>query len=234
VVTVALIGADGAGKTSVARRLEQGTSLRVKYLYMGANPEAANHKLPTTRLIVKIKRLLGKETHAGGPPDPQRRKAPARNPLRRAVAALKSMLRLLNHVGEEWYRQVIAWRYRRSGYVVVFDRHFFPDHYAHDIGGSAGGHRPLARRIHGYLLRRFYPRPDLIIVLDAPAQVLFERKGEGTVELVERRRQEYFRLRGVVPHFVVVDANRPLDAVVQDVTDIIGAFREAKEASRAG
>ena len=48
-VTVALIGADGAGKTSVARALERSRDLPIKYLYMGINTEASNHMLPTTR-----------------------------------------------------------------------------------------------------------------------------------------------------------------------------------------
>ena len=39
-VTVALIGADGAGKTTVGRRLEEGGEVRIKYLYMGINAAA--------------------------------------------------------------------------------------------------------------------------------------------------------------------------------------------------
>ena len=55
------------------------------------------------------------------------------------------------------------------------------------------------RRIHGYNLRRLYPRPDLVILLDAPAEVFFARKGEGTLESIESRRQEYLAQRDDVP-----------------------------------
>ena len=54
--TVALIGPDGAGKTTVARRLEGALGLPVRYLYMGVNPTSSNRLLPTTRLVRAIRR----------------------------------------------------------------------------------------------------------------------------------------------------------------------------------
>jgi len=249
-VTVALIGADGAGKTSVGRRLGDSgpgenrlgdeSALPLKYLYMGINPEASNHMLPTTRLALRVKLWLGKETHVGGPPDPARREPPPRGVLKRALSGLKSSLRTANQLGEEWFRQFLAWYYQRRGYVVLFDRHFYSDYYAHDIsedlgegvGEGAGGNsrrRSLSRRIHGFILKRFYPKPDLLILLDAPADVLFARKREGTVELIENRRQEYFQLREHVPHFVVVNADQPFDAVTQEVIDVIREFQPEGE-----
>ncbi len=64
-VTVALIGADGAGKTTIGHRLEKESTLPMKYIYMGENPESGNHTLPTTRMILKVKRALGKSSHDG-------------------------------------------------------------------------------------------------------------------------------------------------------------------------
>lgn len=228
-VTVALIGADGAGKTTVARRLEAETSLPIKYIYMGANPEASNHTLPTTRLVQAAKRWLGKETHAGGPPDRERRKAQERRRANRVLSRIKSGVRLVNQVGEEWYRQWLAWYYQRRGYVVLFDRHFYSDYYAHDISDEEQG-QPLSRRIHGFMLNKFYPRPDLVILLDASAAILFARKGEGSVDLIEQRRQEYFQLRDLVPHFAVVDVAQTLDSVTDEVLSTICRFREGGEA----
>jgi cytidylate kinase len=54
--TVALIGPDGAGKTTISRRLEHELPLPVKYVYMGINTVASNHMLPTTRLACAMKR----------------------------------------------------------------------------------------------------------------------------------------------------------------------------------
>ncbi|MDQ4077229.1 MAG: hypothetical protein M3220_13395, partial [Chloroflexota bacterium] len=113
--------------------------------------------------------------------------------------------------------------YRHRGYIVLFDRHFFADYFAHDIVGEASD-RPRSRRIHGYMLQRFYPQPDLVIFLDAPPELLFARKGEGTVALLERRRQEYLQLRDHVRHFCIVDATQPVDEVVRDVASLIQDF----------
>lgn len=221
-VTVALIGPDGAGKTTICRQLEQTLPLPVKYLYMGVNRDASNSMLPTTRLIRAVKRRLGAPPDTAGPPDPARIKRRPKGMLKGLLYDLKGALRLANQLGEEWYRQGLAWYYQRRGYVVLFDRHFYADYYAYDI---ANGHheRPFTRRVHGFLLQHAYPRPDLVVYLDAPAEVLFARKGEGTIAALERRRQEYLQLRDLVREFVVVDASRPLDQVVSTVADLIEA-----------
>jgi hypothetical protein len=57
--TVALIGPDGAGKTTIGRRLEHALPRPVKYIYMGVNLDSSNVMLPTTRLVKAIKRALG-------------------------------------------------------------------------------------------------------------------------------------------------------------------------------
>lgn len=241
-VTVALVGADGAGKTTVARALSAERSAAsaatdrrggptLRYLYMGTNPEASRVALPTTHLIAWLRRRRSGESNtAGGPPDPSRQ---ARRPSSRARLALGLLRRapgLVHRIADESYRQLVAWWWQVRGDVVVFDRHFFPDYFAHDIDRDprAVG---LDRRLHGWFLSRVYPRPDMVIVLDAPAEVLFARKGEGTPALLEARRQEYFALRDQVRHFAVVDADRPAELVRSDV---LGHISRLVETSTAG
>ncbi|HBY96443.1 MAG TPA: hypothetical protein DEP84_21285 [Chloroflexi bacterium] len=225
--TVALIGADGAGKTTIGRRLEHALPLPVKYVYMGINLDASNHMLPTTRLIYAVRRALGIARDEGGPPDRQGAKPRPNGALKRLMLELKSSFRLANRMGEEWFRQGLAWYYQRRGHIVLFDRHFFSDYYTHDIANGGKG-RPLASRIHGLMLDRLYPKPDLVICLDAPAEILFARKGEGTLESVEQRRQEYLQLRKLVTHFELVDASRPADDVARAVTELIWDVYRAK------
>jgi hypothetical protein len=194
---------------------------------MGVNLDSSNVMLPTTRLVKVLKRALGAPPDVAGPPDPTRVKPPPRGLVKRTLAGVKSALRLVYQLSEEWFRQGLTWYYQRRGYIVLFDRHYFSDYYAYDIAHSPKG-QPLARRIHGFVLQRLYPRPDLVIYLDAPAEVLFQRKGEGTLDALERRRQEYLQMRDLVRHFVVVDASLPVEEVGRTVAGVISDFYRHK------
>jgi len=216
--TVALIGCDGAGKTTVARALERDAGLPIRYLYMGVSGESSNRQLPTTRLANAVKRARGD----GASPGPGGAVAPASPPgrVRRLRRATRAGLRLANRLAEEWYRQLLAEAYRARGEIVVFDRHFLADYHAYDVAGSG---RPLARRIHGWVLSRVYPRPDLVVFLDAPPAVLHARKGEGTLASLARRRADYLGLAdsGLGGAFAVVSATQPLPHVVEEVAALI-------------
>jgi len=227
VFTVALIGPDGAGKSTIGQQLEHLLPLPVKYVYMGVNLESSNLVLPTTRILLEIKRARGARPDMAGPPDPERVKPLPKNKLKRAAVELKVGLRMANLMAEEWFRQAIVWRHLRQGNIVLFDRHFFADYYALEIVDD-GTKKPIGRRVHSYMLKHYYPKPDLIICLDAPAEVLFARKGEGTPALLERRRQEYLQLRNVVDHFATVDATQSQAEVIRQVKDLICNFYQLK------
>jgi thymidylate kinase len=222
--SVALIGCDGAGKTTVARTLERETDLPLHYLYMGVSSDSSNRQLPTTKLAHRIKRARGAAPDTAGPQPPKPPPGPA-SPLKRLRRSTRSTLRLTNRLAEEWYRQLIAMWALRRGSIVVFDRHFVADYHAADM---AAEQRTLARRVHGWLLLKTYPHPDLIVFLDAPAEVLFARKGEGTIASLTRRREEYMALRNEVEDFVVVPATQPLGDVVEQVEGIIRGYGAAR------
>ncbi len=222
--TVALIGADGAGKTTIGRRLEQTLPVPAKYVYMGVNLDSSNHMLPTTRLIHSLKRAFGAKADTGGPPDPNQAPPSPERLAWRIGASLKGSLGLVVRISEEWFRQALAWYYLIRGNIVVFDRHFYADYYAYDVAQN-NNHKTRRMRIHGWMLEHLYPKPDLVIFLDAPAEVLFARKREGTLAALEHRRQEYLQMCSVVPHFAVVDASRSEDEVALAVTEVIESFR---------
>jgi thymidylate kinase len=227
--TVAFIGPDGVGKTTVGREVERTYPSRVKYLYMGDNVEASNYILPTTRWW----RTRGGPQRAGGakmgPSGPKRHPATGSNPLRRSVKAVRGEIRyvfsLTTRFLEEAYRQVVANRFSKRGYIVLFDRHFILDYYHNDILAAAGK-RSVRRRLHGTIVRWLTREPDLVICLDAPGAVVFQRKGEFSPEFLEGRRAQYLSLQNIVKNFAVVNADREVGLVIQDVSRVIADFQE--------
>jgi thymidylate kinase len=100
---------------------------------------------------------------------------------------------------------------------VVFDR------YAHDLAVDPhrfryGGPMALARAVVATV-----PAPDLVLVLDAPPEVLLARKRELPQEELERQREAYRRLAAAHDGMVMIDASRPFDEVAAAVH---GAIRD--------
>jgi thymidylate kinase len=226
VFTVALIGPDGSGKTTVSRRLESELGLPVRLIYMGVNRYASGVMLPHNRLILALRRSRRGDDPEAASDLPTPRPPPATVP-RRVAASLRSGLWLISWLAEESYRLAVARRYTRRGEVVIFDRHFFADFFATDIG-AADGSRPLGRRIHGFILKRVFPRPDLVVCLDAPAEVLYARKPEGSIERVRQKREEYLAVLEALPEFVIVDAAMPTDDVLEEVATTIRSFYDRR------
>lgn len=138
-------------------------------------------------------------------------------------------------------RAVLYWFvYYTLGYVIVVhlalarsrlilhDRHFVdalvdPRRYRY------GGPLWLLR-----LIWHFVPKPDFIILLDAPPAVLQGRKQEVPFEETARQRQAYLSLLETLENGHVVDAVRPLKMVVGDVNEIILKHLKTRIARRLG
>jgi thymidylate kinase len=216
VLTVALVGADGAGKTTIGRRLPVLLDRPARYVYLGANPASATHALPTTRLVHRLRMRRG-TADAGGPPSLDRDLGPTRQGtiLHRSLRSTRAGGRVAHQIAEGTYqRSAIAW-HRARGRVVVVDRWYGADHHAHEL--APGQRLTASRRVRAAFLRRAFPVPDLVLVLDAPADVLHRRKGEGTEAELARRRGEYLDYLRTVPCGHRIDAARPLDEVLADV-----------------
>jgi len=235
-LTVALVGPDGAGKSTISSRLRRAAlPAPVTTIYMGVNLDASTLMLPTTRLLLAAKRARGGRPDLVASPLRDVDPGPDEAADTGRGAALRSTARMAVWMTEEWLRQLVALGHGLRGRIVVFDRHFFLDYYHADVeaagqGGRRQRRRGTAQRLHGWMLARLYPKPDLVILLDAPAEVLHARKPEATVAWLERRRQQYLELAPLVPEFVVVDVDRPLDAVVSEVVAAIESSWKAKNA----
>jgi thymidylate kinase len=192
-LNVVFLGPDGAGKSSVIQA--------VGPMLAGAFSRTACYSFPPA--------LLGRLLRGADPPYILPHALPPRSFLTSAV------------------RAVLYWfAYYTFGYVTVrlalarntlilHDRHLV-DTLVDSRRYRYGGPLWLLR-----LLWRLVPKPDLIILLDAPPGVLQARKQEVPFEESARQREAYLSLVGTMKNGHIVDAARPLEQVVGDVNEII-------------
>lgn len=212
-LTVALIGSDGSGKTSIGRALHSSLPFRVKYMYMGPSIDSSNYALPTSRLYHYLKRSLRKRSNGG--------ETSGRSRIRSldepdTLGKLGATARLLHRLAEEWYRQAISWMFQLRGYVVLYDRHFVFEFAPVDLGRETDTRR-LSDRIHLWILTHIYPHPDLVFFLDAPPETLLERKPEATADYLNARQVAILKVGSRMKNFIRIDASRPLDRVIDDI-----------------
>jgi thymidylate kinase len=79
---------------------------------------------------------------------------------------------------------------------------------------------------------RIVPRPNLVILLDAPAEVLWSRKQEVPFEEVVRQREAYLQIAQSMSSTIVVNAARPLAEVIHDVDCVIVEYFARRTAER--
>ncbi len=218
--TVALVGLDGCGKSTLARRLAAELPLPASLLYFGVNQEASNVLLPTTRAVLWLKRRLGGRADLSGPAGPEGCRDRRGTGWTKWARLLRSCLRVGILASEEAYRHALLLRLLRRGRVVLCDRHFACDYLA-AVRSEPDRAPDLPHRIHGWWMTRLIPWPDLVILLDAPAGVLRTRKDGPALEWIERRRRGYLRLGELPGRFTVVDAALPADAVFRNVRERI-------------
>jgi phosphoglycerate dehydrogenase-like enzyme/thymidylate kinase len=223
-LAVAVVGADGAGKSSVIHSLLRETAVPFRYVYMGASIESANYSLPSSRWLTRRKRRLLRPVIRESSPLPPAALMTASMQERLGGTAFIKAAGFVNRVLEEWYRQCVVWIFRWRGYVVLCDRHFLFE-YCPDSPAQQDRAASWTERAHAWLLRHLYPRPDLTLFLDAPAETLHARKPEWALAHLTRQREGILAQSRVTPEFVTLDANEPLERVVAAAYASIAARR---------
>jgi thymidylate kinase len=223
--TVAVIGPDGAGKSTLIDTLEAELPYPLKRIYMGVNPNAATHALPTTRLIWFLKRRLNRPMpnyQIDREQDVPKQDRPQKV-HKQILRELKSAFFVVNRVSEQWYRQWFCWYYQWRGNLVLIDRHFYLDYLAVKLSAPVD-RSVMAWRLHDFLIERVYPRPHLTLYLDAPPEVLYARKQEASLARLQKMREAYTQIRHHVPHFEVLDATLAAEQVSEAAQQKIAAM----------
>lgn len=170
-LTIALLGPDGCGKSSVIEAVSQEMAAafrKVHYVHLRPRVVGGGHAQEPVS-----------EPHAMPP-----------------RGALASTAKLAWFLFDYWSGYLLSiWPRRMRSTLVIFDR------YYHDVTVDPrryryGGPMLLARLV-GWLV----PKPDIWFVLDAPAEVVWARKSEVDLAETQRQREAYLmlleRLHGV-------------------------------------
>lgn len=120
------------------------------------------------------------------------------------------------------------WPAKVRSHLVVYDR------YLLDVLVDKRRYRYAGPDWLIKLVWRLSPKPDVVILLDAPAEVVHERKAELSMAELERQRAAYRELVASLPNGVVIDSNRPIDDVTADVAEVLLGYMEARTARRLG
>jgi thymidylate kinase len=119
-------------------------------------------------------------------------------------------LGFLHRLGRLWRGWLLGRWHRWRGRLVIYDRHALDAR----VPGRQDGARSRVRR---WILAHAIPPPELVIVLDAPAEVLFARKGEHDIATLDAQRRGYVNIARTVAGAQLVDAARDADLVRRDV-----------------
>jgi thymidylate kinase len=206
-VSVAVLGPDGAGKTTLVSALPGALGGDAMVVYMGVDRDSRTHALPTMRWAQRWVPPV-----ASGAARPRARaRLPAR--LRRSVARAHLL-------ADQAYRVGVGMRARRRGRTVIFDRYL----YDAEVDAAVEGRDRREQQVLRWIRRRF-PVPDLVVVLDAPGDVLLARKGEHDVERLDRLRRAYADIAHDVPACAVIDVRQDAAAVLCDAVAAIEVRR---------
>ena len=80
------------------------------------------------------------------------------------------------------------------------------------------------------LIWTFAPKPDLIVILHAPPEVIQQRKQETAPEETVRQCAAYRQLAASLPNARLIDTNRPINETVDEVTNLILSCSAARAA----
>ena len=231
---IAIIGADGAGKSTVIREVRNwlGWKLDVKTVYFGSGDGPISRSRRFLNLVVKTgaraKRVAGRAWHKTDelPPESPDGVDPHRATKSTCLGRLLRSIRVILIALERRRNLAIARRARNRGLAVITDR--YPQTQFLDMMDSphlSAWHqhqsrllRAMARWEAAVYQSANSPAPDLVIKLCVDPDVARNRKQDQTAESLSRRCQIVHQLEfPTATETVAIDANRPLDRVLVEV-----------------
>lgn len=195
---VVIVGIDGSGKTTVIHELQK--KLVSSFIH-----------LKYFHLHFKVRAEVNHESTAVDP------HAKPPYPLPVSIAKVFYLL-LIYHIG--YWINIKDVRAQES--LLLFDRYYY------DLIVDPRRFRYEGPLWITQMIGKIMPKPDLVIFLDAPSEVLLSRKQELSKEEIERQRQAYKEVVQSLPNGHILNATQSLGAVVKDAEHIIVAYAKQR------
>jgi len=193
---IAFVGIDGAGKTTIIKRVSGLLEKRGKkcgVYYMGLGRDLRMPFLKKAMGAYSHRKYSSKKTEGG-------------EGVKRDNYRVRSFYWLLVYYSELFLRYFRA-RFSRKDYVL-FDRYFYDGLVFSGEGNFSW-------------LRRFIPKPDKCFLIYAPATVIRKRKKEAEMKDIE---EFYSKMDKVGDYFEVdiIDNTRKLEEVEREILEKLG------------
>ncbi len=142
---------------------------------------------------------------------------------------LKSFIRFIFYNFDYFFGGILKiWPQKVTKKLVVFDRYYYD--YFVDLKRYQYSFSERIPKVFMFMI----PKPELVIILDAPSEVLYYRKQELTLDEIARQRSLYIKISEKIQCATIIDVNRPVEKVIQDIIDKIVDFQEIRTRKISG
>jgi thymidylate kinase len=218
-LTIAIMGADGAGKSTSIKELQQwlNKKLNIISLYMGSNQPSMLgyfYKYPMIYLH-KLQRII--EIVAG--------KNNCLYKLIKFFARLFFALRAILFAKDRLKRYLSGIKNANNGNITIYDRYYLPYVDKYMDGPQIWRQKDFIYRVLGKKEKSIYKKillPDVLIILQISPNTALSRKDHGTPERVKQKCIALERVKKYdMPNTYHIKSEQPIDNMLLELKNII-------------
>lgn len=199
-MSIALLAPDGAGKSTVIKGISDtclGSFYGIEHRYF--RPRKFKNLGSYNRVNFKGEAVANDDPHG-----------------KKLHGVIKSLLRFLFYNLDFLFGYLLDInKLKMQKKLIIFDRYYY------DYFVDMERYQYRLPKCFPAIFQFMIPNPDLVLILDAPAEIMYSRKKELPLSELGRQREGYLKLQKKVKHVVVINADQPIKKVIEDATQVI-------------